>query len=323
MLKRNAVHLMLTATVIAFPIADTFGQAYPSKPIRLVASEPGGGGDFVARLISPGLTNALGQPIVIDNRATGVIQGEFVSRAPADGYTLLINSGSMWIGQLLMEGEKRYDAQKDFAPITIAVSSPSVLVVHPALPVSSVKDLVALAKASPGKLNYSSGSTGSSTGYLAAELFKSMAGVNIVHVPYKGSGPALNALIANEVQMEFGTATTVTPQIRAGKIKPLAVTSAQPSALFPGLPTIAASGVPGYESVTMYGMFAPANTPTTIISRIHLETVRILNSPEVKERLFNAGIEPIASTPEQLGVAVKSEMIRLGKIIKDAGIHGQ
>ena len=297
---------------------------YPTKPVRIVGSEPGGGGDFVSRLVAPGLTAALGQPIVIENRPTGVIQGEIVARAAPDGYTLLVNSGSMWIGQLLAANKVPYDALKDFAPITLAVATPSVLVVHPSLPVASVKDVVALAKARPGALNYSSGSTGSSTGYLAAELFKSMARVNIVHIPYKGSGPALNALVAGEVQVAFATAGTVAAHIKSGRLKSLAVTSAQPSALFPNLPTVASAGFPGYESATIYGMFAPANTPVAIINRLNQEIVRILlNNSDVKTRLLNASIEAVGSTPEELGAAVKSEMARLGKIIRDTGISGK
>jgi tripartite-type tricarboxylate transporter receptor subunit TctC len=296
-----------------------FGQNYPNKPIRIVASAAGGSGDFAARLIAQGLSGALSQQVVVDNRG-GVIPGEIVSKAPPDGYTLLIDAASFWIGPLLQETP--YDPVKDFAPVTLTDSAPNVLVVNPSLPVKSVKELIALAKARPGELNYGSSSTGS-TPHLAAELFNMMAGVKIVRVPFKGSGPAVISLLGGQVQLMFATAGSVAPHVKSGRLRALAVASLQPSALAPGLPTIAASGVPGYEAVAFEGMFAPAKTPVAIIDRLNQEIVRVLNRAEVKERFFNAGVETVGSTPEEFAAAIKSNVAKWGKLIKDAGIRDE
>jgi tripartite-type tricarboxylate transporter receptor subunit TctC len=296
-----------------------FGQNYPNKPIRIVASAAGGSGDFAARLIGQGLSGALGQQVVVDNRG-GIIPGEIVSKAPPDGYTLLIDAASFWIGPLLQETP--YDPVKDFAPVTLTDSAPNVLVVNPSLPVKSVKELIALAKARPGELNYGSSSTGSSP-HLAAELFNMMAGVKIVRVPFKGSGPAVISLLGGQVQLMFATAGSVAPHVKSGRLRALAVASLQPSALAPGLPTIAASGVPGYEAVAFEGMFAPAKTPVAIIDRLNQEIVRVLNKAEVKERFFNAGVETVGSTPEEFAAAIKSNVAKWGKLIKEAGIRDE
>jgi tripartite-type tricarboxylate transporter receptor subunit TctC len=243
-----------------------------------------------------------------------------VSKAPPDGYTLLIDAASFWIGPLLQETP--YDPVKDFAPVTLTDSAPNVLVVNPSLPVKSVKELIALAKARPGELNYGSSSTGS-TPHLAAELFNMMAGVKIVRVPFKGSGPAVISLLGGQVQLMFATAGSVAPHVKSGRLRALAVASLQPSALAPGLPTIAASGVPGYEAVAFEGMFAPAKTPVAIIDRLNQEIVRVLNRAEVKERFFNAGVETVGSTPEEFAAAIKSNVAKWGKLIKDAGIRDE
>ena len=243
-----------------------------------------------------------------------------MSKAPPDGYTLLIDAASFWIGPLLQETP--YDPVKDFAPVTLTDSAPNVLVVNPSLPVKSVKELIALAKARPGELNYGSSSTGS-TPHLAAELFNMMAGVKIVRVPFKGSGPAVISLLGGQVQLMFATAGSVAPHVKSGRLRALAVASLQPSALAPGLPTIAASGVPGYEAVAFEGMFAPAKTPVAIIDRLNQEIVRVLNRAEVKERFFNAGVETVGSTPEEFAAAIKSNVAKWGKLIKDAGIRDE
>ena len=290
-------------------------QNYPNKPIRFVTGAPGGGGDFVARLMAQGLTGPLGQPVIVDNR--GNIPGEIVAQALPDGYTLLVDSSSFLIGPLLQK--MPYDAVKDFSPISWVVMSLNILVVHPSVPANSVKELIALAKAKPGQLNYGSGGAGSST-HLAAELFKSMAGIDIVRIPYKGAGPAMTALIAGEVQMVLGSAGSVTPLMKSGKLKALAVTSAQPSALFPGLPTMAATGVPGYESVAIHGIFAPVKTPASIIRILNEEVVRVVNTADVKEKFFKAGLETVGSSPEQFAAAIKSDLARMSKVIKEAGI---
>lgn len=254
------------------------GQTYPNKPIRFVTSEPGGGTDFAARLIARDVAGGLGQNVIVENRASNLI-GELVARAAPDGYTLAVAANVFWIGPVLQKA--LYDPVRDFAPITLISSAPGFLVLHPAVAASSVKELIALAKAKPGVLNYASGPSGAIP-HLAAELFKSMAGVNIVRIPYKGSGPALNDLVGGQVQLMFAGAGGVVPHIKAGRLKALGVTSAQPSALYPELPTVSASGLPGYESVTSYGLFAPAKTPTAIIVRVNQEIARVLGGVELK-----------------------------------------
>ena len=276
----------------------------------------------MSRLIAQGLTVSLGQQVVVENRggASGAIAAQAVAKAPADGYTLLFYSNGIWTLPLLRDVP--YDPVKDFAPLTLVAISPNMIVVHPSLPVRSVKQLIALAKARPGELNYSMGGTGT-TPHLAAELFKSMAGVDIVRINYKGAGPALNELIGGQVQLTFATTASGMPHVKSGRLKALAVTSAEPSALVPGLPTVAASGLPGYESGANYVMFAPAHTPLTIINRLNQETLRVLQQAEVKQMFLNYGVEAEGSSPEDLAMTVKSEIARLGKIIKDTGLRGE
>ena len=308
---------MLWVGLMVLGTGVVLGQVYPNKPIRIITSEAGAGNDLRARLIAQAISGPLGQQVVVENRPSGMIPGEIVSKAPPDGYTLLVYNNILWIGPLIQNAP--YDAVKDFAPITLIGTSPNVLVVHPSLPVKSVKELIALAKASPGELNYASTATGSGN-HLSAELFKSMAGVNIVRINYKGGGPLMIDLISGQVQLAFPTATTARPHVKSGRLLAVAVTSREPSALVPGLPTVAASGLPSYESVEIKAVLAPARTPAAIISRLNQEIVRVLNMPEVKERLFNAGVQPMSSSPDELAATMKSDMARLGKVIKDAGI---
>ncbi|MBI4190067.1 MAG: tripartite tricarboxylate transporter substrate binding protein [Betaproteobacteria bacterium] len=294
------------------------GQEYPARPIRFVTTGIGGSTDFAARNVAQGLTESVGWQIVVENRPTGFIANEFVAKAPPDGYVLLVNTDGMWIGPLLQKAN--YDPVLDFIPISLMSRSVNVLVVHPSLPVKSVKELIALAKAKPGELNYGAGAIGAST-HIASELFKYMAGVNIVFVPFKSSGPSVIALIRGELQLMFATTGAITPHIKSGRVRALAVSTLEPSALAPGLPTIGASGLPGYQSASTAGAFAPAKTPATIINRLHQEISRVLNRPEVKERFFNGGVEVVDASPEQAAAAIKSEMARLGRMIKDAGIR--
>lgn len=294
------------------------GQAFPNKPIRIVTSGIGSNADFVARLIAQGLTASLGQQVIVDNRTSaGGIMQEIVAEAPPDGYTLLLTSAYLWILPLMQK--MRYDPVRDFSPITLAVRTVNIIVAHPSLPVNSVKELVALAKTEPGKLNYGTTVTGSSN-YLAVELFKAMSGVNMVRINYKNVAMALNDLIGGQVQLMFATSGSVTPHVKSGKLRALAVTSAQPSSTFPELPTVAASGVPGYESVSITGIYAPVKTPAAIINQLNKEIVRFLNQANVKEKFFNVGVETVASSPEQLAATMKSDMARMGKLIRDAGI---
>ncbi len=313
----RAVLPTLALGITVLVAAAAHGQEFPSRPIRMLTTEAGGGGDLVARVIGQGISTALGQPVIIDNR--GIRAGEIVAKAPRDGYTLLSYGNPLWLAPFLRD-KVPYHPQKDFAPITLSVSSPNVLVVSPVVVAGSVKELIALAKARPGELNYASSGVGSSN-HLAAELFKAMAGINTLHVPYRGAGPALTALIGGQIQLMFPSASSVTPHVKSGRLKALAVTSAEPSALAPGLPTVTASGLPGYESSLILGVFAPAGVPATLINRLNREIVKVLHAPEVKEKLFSSGVEVVGSSPEQFASRVKSEMTRLGKLIKDAGIR--
>lgn len=301
----------------AFCAAQACGQDYPNKPIRVVTGEPGGGSDFAARVLAQGLTAALGKQVVVDSRPVLVLM-ETVARAPADGYTLLFYGSSVWIAPFL-RNDVNYDPVKDFSPITIAIRAPNVLAVHPSVAADSVTELIAIAKARPGVLNYASVGSGS-TSHLAAELFKAMAGVDIVHIPYKGGAPAVNDLISGQVQLMFGTAGSVAPHIKSGRLRGIAVTSPQPSELFPGLPTVAASGLPDYQSGTLQGLFAPAGTSAAIVRRLNQVAVNVLKKPEAKEKLFNGGVEVVASTPAEFAATIKSEMARMGRVIRAAGI---
>lgn len=296
-------------------------QPYPARPVRLVTAEVGAAGDYSARLLAPGLSETFGQQFIVDNRGgSGVIPFEIVAKAPPDGHTLLVFGSAVWLLPLLQNVP--YNSVTDFAPITLAVTTTLLVVVHPSLPAKSIRELVALAKAKPGELNYASGISGSAT-HLPAELFKFMTGVNIVRVTYKGGGPALNALLGGEVQLMFATSSGAAPQVAAGRLRALAVTSARPSALFPELPTVAASGLPGYDAASIMGVFAPAKTPTALVNQLNREIVRLLNKPELKERYIRAGAEVFASTPEQLAATMKSDMAIMGKVIKAAGIRTQ
>ena len=310
--------------VLVFPVAVALtntnvalGQNYPSKPIRVITASAGSGVDFGARLIAQALTEPLGQQLVVENRS-GTIPGEIVSKAAPDGYTILIAGTTIWIEPLLRE-KTPYDPARDFSPITLAARTPSVLVVHPSLPIRSVKELIALAKSRPGQLNSASGPAGGSP-HLAAELFKAMAGVNIVHVAYKAVAQALTGLIGGEVQLAFPTAGAALPHMKSGRLRGLAVTSLQPTALIPGLPAVAAT-VPGYVSESLTVAFAPAKTPAAIVNRLNQEIVRQLNQPDVKEKFLAAGSEVVGSTPDHLATTMSSEISRMGKVIKDAGIH--
>jgi tripartite-type tricarboxylate transporter receptor subunit TctC len=306
----------MLATGVAMPATAASTPDYPARPIRILTSETGGGTDFAARLIAQKLSATFGKPVVVDNRVAVVAQ-ETAAQAPADGYTLLVSSGSIWIAPLLRK--MRYDPVKDFAPVMLATSSPNVLVVNPSVAASSVLELIALAKTEPGRLNYASGVTGSSS-QLAAELFNYMAGVKIVRIPYKGGGPAVIDLMGGRVQVMFPNGPSVAPHLKSGKLRPLAVTTARPSPLFPGLPTVAASGVPGYEAALVTAVFAPTGTPQAIVDRLNAEIQRTLKQSDVRETLFNAGMEVTGSSPRELTAEMRADMARLTKVIKAGGV---
>lgn len=318
MARRVIITILSVNLTLLYGASMAFGQDFPNKPIRIVTSEAGGGNDFTARLIAQGLTASWGQQVVVDNRPSGVIPGYTVSKATPDGYTLLVSSGILWLIPFL-QNNVPFDPVKDFLPITLTNVAPNILVVHPTLAETSVKELIDYAKSRPGELNYASARSGSSA-HLSAELFKAMAGVNIVRISYKGTGPALNDLIGGHVQLAFFPVAAVVAHVKSGRLKALAVTSAEPSALFPGLPTVAAT-VPGYESVTITGIFAPAKTPVVRINQLNQEIVRFLTKTDTKERFLAVGVEPVGSSPQELAARIKSEMAKMGKVIKDAGIR--
>ena len=309
---------MLSAGILALGAGVVWSQNYPNKPIRILTAAPGGGLDFAARLVAQGISGSLAQQVIVDNRGGPFRPGEIVANAPRDGYTLLVGSNNLWLSQFI-QSNVPYDAIRDFSPITTVARSPSFLVVHPSVPVKSVKDLIALAKTRPGKLNYASGITGGAD-HLAAELFKAMAGVDIVRIAYKGAGPATIDLLGGQVQLQFGTGGAVAPHIRANKLRALAVTSAKPSVVFPDLPTVAET-VPGYESVQIVGVWAPAKTPATIINRLNREIAKAAASADMKEKFLSSGVEVASSAPEQFATIIKSDMVKWSKLIKDAGIR--
>ena len=315
MLERFVIG-MFSGAAMFLAVGAVLGQSYPFKSIRIVASGPASNTDFAARLIAQEITPGLGQQVIVENRPSGVIPGQVVAQAQPDGYTLLVTSSSLWIGPLMQKTP--YDPIKDFAPISLVMNYPSILVVHPSVPAKSVRELIDLAKTKPGVLNYGSPTLGSPT-HLASEMFKALAGVDITRVNYKGSSPALNALIGGEVQVMFVASASVAPHVSSGKLRALGVTSAQPSALVPGVPPIAAT-VPKYEMGGVTGMFAPAKTPAAIIARLNSEVVKILNKPDVKERAFRVGTETMGTSPGELAATIKSDIAVLGKLIKDAGI---
>ena len=306
-------------TVYAQAAATGSGQTYPNKGIRVVTTGVGGSNDLAARLIAQGVTESLGQPVIVDNRSAGFTIGEIVSRAPPDGYTLLVYGTPLWIGPLL-QAVPSFDVVRDFSPISLINKAPNVLVVHPGLPVSSVRELIALAKTRPGELNYSVGGTGGAS-HLAGALFKFMTGINIVAVPYKSGAVETADLLGGQIQMTFGSAAQVSPHVKSGKLRGLAVTSAQPSALFPELPTIAVSGLPGYDAGVVTGILAPARTPVMVIRRLNQEVVRVLSRADTKERVFNAGGEATSNSPEEFALLIRSEIAKWGKLIKEAGIR--
>lgn len=316
-----AAWCLLSALLTIAVTAHAQNPGFPARPVRMVTTEPGSGSDFVSRLLAQELTAAWGQQVIVDNRggASGAIASELVARSTPDGHTLILYGNPMWLLPLFRKNVA-YDPVKDFAPITLVVSTPDVVVVHPAVPVKTVADLMSLARAKPGEINYSSSATGGST-HVAAELFKSMAKVNLVRITYRGVGAAVTALMGAQAQVMFAAPAAVLPHIKSGRLRAVAVTSATPSALVPGLPTVAASGVPGYESIIIFGLFAPARIPAALAGKLNQDVVRVLNKSEIKDRFFNAGMEVVASTPAALGAAVKAEMDSLAKVIRETGMR--
>ena len=317
---RHALALLPMFVAAAAP-AQSSAPNYPSKPIRIVVPQSAGGStDLTARLVAQKLADALGQPVVVDNRpgAGSIIGTDIVAKAAPDGYTLLVVASSITINPSLHK-KLPFDPVRDLAPITQLSAFPNMLTVHPALPVKTVRELIALAQAKPGQINYGSSGTGTGT-HLSAELFKSMTGVDMVHVPYKGGGPAVTALLGGQVQLNFATIPSVLPHVRAGKLRAVAVTTIKRSPAVPEVPTIAESGVPGYDHGPWNGMLAPAKTPRTVIARLSAEVARIVHLPEAKAVLVHEGAEPVGNTPEEFAAIIRAETAKWEKVIRAAGI---
>ena len=321
---RKATPSFLFALASVIVAGGTLAQDYPSRPIRMVVGfPPGGGTDVMARLVTPKMTEAWGQQVVIDNRAgaTGIIGTDLVAKAAPDGYTLLMGHVATNAIAWSLFAKLPFDPAQDFAPITRVSSVPHLLVVHPSLDVRTVKDLIALAKAKPGQLTFPSAGNGS-TPHLAGEIFKTMTGVNLVHVPYKGTGQSLQDLLGGQVQVAFDTTAAVITFVKAGRLRPLAVTTSKRIASLPEVPTVAESGVPGYEVTTWYGLFAPAGTPTAIVQKIFAQTARIVRLPDVRERLDGMGTEETTNaSPAEFAALVKSDIAKYAKVVKAAGLR--
>ena len=305
-------------------IGASHAQNYPSRPIRLIVPfPPGGANDILARILGQKLTETLGENVLVDNRAgaSGIIGTELVAKAAPDGYTLLMTPNTIAIQPSLYE-KMPFDAVKDFAPISLVALVPNILIVTKTLPVSSVRELIALARRNPGQVHFGSAGIGGSV-HLAGELFKSMAKIDIVHVPYKGGGPALIDLIGGQIEMLFPDALASSPYLKSGRVKPLAVTSGKRLSALPELPTIAESGVPGYDSVGWYGVLAPAGTSPQIVQSLSTAIGNALRSQDVKAKLSAQAAEPVGGTPAEFGAHIASEAKKWAKVIKDAGIRAE
>ena len=319
---KNNILIVVSALACACSAAGSYAQTYPAKSVRFVVPfAPGGGSDLVARTVAMKLTEALGQPVVIDNRAgaAGSIGADIAAKSPPDGHTLLLGSNGPLAINPSLYAKLPYDAARDFAPVSLVTVMPFVLVVHPALPVKSVKELIALAKSRPGQLNYGSPGNGSTT-HLANELLKSMTGMQIAHVPYKGVAPAATDLISGNIQMMSGDLSTLMPHVRSGRMRPLAVTSVRRSALLPDMPTVAEAGVPGYEAIGWFGVLVPAGTPAAIVERLNSAMLKGLAAPDARQRLSAFGGDVAVGTPEQFAAHIRTEAAKWGKLIKAIGL---
>lgn len=316
--KVIAMALPLSAQSVVANAADA---SFPARPIRLISPfTPGGGNDFVSRAVALAMTKNIGQSVVVDNRpgANTIMGMELVAKAAPDGYTLIMTSSTQAINATLYP-KLPYDSITSFAPVTIVGSSPLIIAVPPSSSIKSVTDLIAAARSKPGELTYPSAGTGNAT-HLGGELFASMANVKLTHVPYKGSGPGLTDLSAGRLAVAFSTALSVVPFVNGGRLRAIAVTSAKRSSFMPDLPTVAESGLPGYEAGSWYGVVAPAKTPRAIIARLHAEIIKVLALPEVRDRLVSQGIDPVGHTPDQFAAYIRAEILKWAKIIKSTGV---
>ena len=318
-MKKALLALLMAAL---WPVAVS-AQSYPSKPIRfIVPFPPGGGNDTLARLIGQKLTAATGQQVIIDNRpgAGGAIGAEVAAKSAPDGYTIFLAGVATHGINPNLRKKLPYDPVKDFDAVSLIASAPLLVVVHPSLPVRSVKQLIALAKAQPGKINYASNGAGGSS-HMAVELFKMMTGTNLVHIPYKGLSPALTELLSGEVQLMFSSAVAMLPQVKSGKLRAIAMTGARRSPAIPDIPTVAEAGVPGYETGSWYGIVVPAGTPKPAIDRLSKEVVAIVHSPDITRRLNDEAVIPVGSTPAEFTAHIKKELARWAKVIRQSGMH--
>jgi tripartite-type tricarboxylate transporter receptor subunit TctC len=319
-MKTSGALCAFAFAAVAFVFTAAHAQGYPAKPVRfIIPFPPGGGTDTMARVMAPKLSEALGQQVVIDNRggAGATIGTEIAAKSPPDGYTLLLMTVTNAVGMSLYPNLK-YDLVRDFAPVTRVATTPHILVVHPSVPAKTVKELVALAKARPGALVYSSSGSGT-VSHLGGEYFAHLTGTKMLHVPYKGGGPSVSALLSGEVSAAFATMPSVISYVRAGRVRALALTTAQRSPSLPDLVTVVEAGIPNYDVGSWYGLSVPAGTSKDIITRLHAETVKLLNLPDVKQRLDASGFEVITSTPEQYGEFVKAEVDRWAQVVKMSG----
>ena len=318
------IKTLLIPFLVGLDVASAGAQTYPSKPIRMIVPfAPGGGTDILARIIGQQLADAWGQAVNVENRAgaSGNVGTELVARSVPDGHTLVMAINTHAVNASLYS-KLPFDPVKDFAPVILTATTANILVVHPSVPANSVQALIALAKAQPGRLNYASGGSGT-TSHLAAELFKTMAGVDMVHVPYKGGGAAYTDLLAGQVQLYFVGIPGTVQYLKAGRLRALGVTTPRRSPAAPEVPTIAESGLPGFSATTWWGILAPAGTPPPIIARIDSEVARILKAPEVRARLDAQGFEPVASTPESFGAFMRSEIELWAKAVKASGARAE
>jgi tripartite-type tricarboxylate transporter receptor subunit TctC len=317
----SLARLLVVATALGLVTAGANAQTYPSKSIRMVVPfPPGGTTDILARTIGQKMAEDWGQPVVIDNRpgAGGNIGSDLVAKAPPDGYTLLMGTISTHAINPSLYKKLPFDPARDFAPISRVGTLPNILIVHPSVPVKSVKELIELAKSKPGDLNFASSGVGTSL-HLSGELFNSMAGVKLVHIPYKGSSPALADLLGGQVKIMFDNLPSALPHVKAGKLKPLAVTSTKRVAVLPEVPTVSESGLPGFEVTSWFAVYAPAKTPKDIVTKLNGEIVKILRSADVKDKLAQLGVDAAPTTPEELAAFAKAETEKWGKVVKATG----
>jgi tripartite-type tricarboxylate transporter receptor subunit TctC len=313
--------LLVAALALGLAAAGAHAQTYPSKPIRMVVPfTPGGTTDILARTVGQKLGEAWGQPVVVDNRpgAGGNIGSELVAKAPPDGYTLLMGTISTHAINASLYRRLPFDPTRDFAPVSRVGTLPNILIVHPSVPVKSVKELIELARSKPGELNFASSGVGTSL-HLSGALFNSMAGVNLVHVPYKGSSPALADLLGGQVKIMFDNLPSALPHVKAGKLKPLAVTGTRRASVLPEVPTVIESGLAGFEVTSWFAVFAPAKTPKDIVTKLNGEIVKILNSADVQEKLTQIGVDAAPTTPEELAAFARAETEKWGKVVKATG----